>query len=67
MKLLRAYLASLFFLVWSSEDGIKEKRRGLLQNFVDDVYVFQSRWFFGFVYDLAKWNESGKGEVPIYW
>ena len=66
MKLLRAYLASIF-LVWSSEDGIKEKRRGLLQNFVDDVYVFQSRWCFGFVCDLAKWNESGKGEVPIYW
>ena len=40
MKLLRAYLASIFFLVWSSEDGIKEKKRGLLQNFVDDVYVF---------------------------
>ena len=66
MKLLRAYLASIF-LVWSSENGIKEKRRGLLQNFVDDVYVFQSRWCFGFVCDLAKWNESGKGEVPIYW
>ena len=29
--------------------------------------VFQSRWCFGFVCDLAKWNESGKGEVPIYW
>ena len=57
----------LFFLVWSSEDRIKEKRRGLLQNFVDDVYVFQSRWCFGFVRDLAKWNESGKGEMPIYW
>ena len=57
----------LFFLVWSSEDGIKEKRRGLLQNFVDDVYVFQSRWCFGFVCDLAKWNESRKGQVPIYW
>ena len=57
----------LFFLVWSSEDGIKEKRRGLLQNFVDDVYVFQSRWCFGFVCDLAKWNGSGKGEMPIYW
>ena len=55
------------FLVWSSEDGIKEKRPGLLQNFVDDVWVFQSRWCFGFVCDLAKWNESGKGEVPIYW
>ena len=26
MKLLRAYLASIFFLVWSSEDGIKEKK-----------------------------------------
>ena len=25
------------------EDRIKEKRRGLLQSFVDDVYVFQSR------------------------
>ena len=55
------------FLVWSSENGIKEKRRGLLQNFVDNVWVFQSRWCFGFIYDLAKWNESGKGEVPIYW
>ena len=57
----------LFLLVWSSEDGIKEKRRGLLQNLVDDVYVFQSRWCFGFVCDLAKWNEPGKGDVPIYW
>ena len=66
MKLLRAYLASIF-LVWSSEDEIKEKRRGLLQNFVDDVYVFQSGWCFGFVCDLAKWNEFGKVEVPIYW
>ena len=66
MKLLRAYLASIF-LVWSSEDGIKEKRRGLLQNFVDNVWVFQSQWCFGFVCDLAKWNGSGKGEVPIYW
>ena len=55
-----------YFLVWSSEDGIKEKS-GLLQNFVDDVYVFQSRWCFGFVCDFAKWNGSGKGEVPIYW
>ena len=56
-----------YFLVWSSEDWIKEKRRGLLQNCVDDVWVFQSRWCFGFVCDLAKWNESGKGEMPIYW
>ena len=62
MKLLRAYLVSIF-LVWSTKDGIKEKRRGLLQNFVDDVYVFQSRWCFGFVCDLAMWNASGKGEV----
>ena len=66
MKLLRAHLASIF-LVWSSEDGIKEKRRGLLQNFVDNIWVFQSRWCFGFVCDLEKWNGSGKGEVPIYW
>ena len=41
----------------------RKERRGLLQYFVDDVWVFQ----FGFVRDLAKWNESGKGEVPIYW
>ena len=27
----------LLFLDWSSKDGIKEKRRGLLQCFVDDV------------------------------
>ena len=65
MKLLRAYLASIF-LVWSSEDGIKEKRRGLLQNFVDNIWVFQSQWGFGFVCDSAKWNGSGKGELPIY-
>ena len=56
-----------YFLVWSSENGMKEKRRGLLQNFVDNVWVFQSRWCFGFMRDLAKWNGSGKGEVPIYW
>ena len=37
MKLQRPMEASNFFLVWSSEDGIKEKRRGLLQNFVDDL------------------------------
>ena len=46
MKLLRAYLASIF-LVWSSEDGIKEKRRGLLQNFshddvLDSCVIWQS-------------------------
>ena len=64
---IRRPMKLFYFLVWSSEDGIKEKRRGLLQNFVDDVYVFQSRWCFGFVCDLAKWNGSGKGEVPIYW
>ena len=64
---IRRPMKLFYFLVWSSEDGIKEKRRGLLQSFVDDVYVFQSRWCFGFVCDLAKWNWSGKGEVPIYW
>ena len=64
---IRRPMKLFYFLVWSSEDGIKEKRRGLLQNFVDDVWVFQSRWCFGFVCDLAKWNGSGKGEVPIYW
>ena len=57
----------LLFFSWSSEDGIKEKRRGLLKCFGDDVWVFQSRWCFGFVCNLAKRNESGKGEVPIYW
>ena len=64
---IRRPMKLFYFLVWSSENGIKEKRRGLLQNFVDDVWVFQSRWCFGFVCDLVKWNGSGKGEVPIYW
>ena len=64
---IRRPMKLFYFLVWSSENGIKEKRRGLLQNFVDDVWVFQSRWCFGFVCDLVKWNGSGKDEVPIYW
>ena len=64
---IRRPMKLFYFLVWSSENGIREKRRGLLQNFVDDVWVFQSRWCFGFVCDLAKWNESGKDEVPIYY
>ena len=55
------------FLVCSYEDGIKEKRRGLIQYFVDDVWVFQWRWCLGFARDFAKWNESEKCEVPIYW
>ena len=64
---IRRPMKLFYFLVWSSENGIKEKRRGLLQNFVDNVWVFQSRWCFGFVWDLEKWNVSGKGVVPICW
>ena len=64
---IRRPMKLFYFLVWSSENGIKEKRCGLLQNFVDDVWVFQSRWCFGFVCDLAKWMGIGKGEMPIYW
>ena len=34
---IRRPMKLFYFLVWSSENGIKEKRRGLLQNFVDNV------------------------------
>ena len=34
---IRRPMKLFYFLVWSSENGIREKRRGLLQNFVDDV------------------------------
>ena len=51
----------LLFFSWSSEDGIKEKRRGLLQYFVDDVWVLQSH---GVLDSCVIWqSEMGLGKA----